>query len=137
MNLSKIYSEIKEFLSISDQDFTLKQSIDYYFKSEPDENKLKILADILSFINKFSMFKDTKPFMKSLYNYILNTIETKPENTTNFEELLIKNVLMRFIQEYIEYSKLTHKTKTLKFLSDSLEKLKVQPLIINLGANPM
>ena len=133
MNLRSIYFDIKEFLSIPDQNFNLEQCINYYFKSEPPENKLEILADILSFIKYFSMFRDIKPFMNSLYHYIINTIEIKNENTENFEKLLIKNILMRFMQEYIDYSKLIHKTKTLKFLSDSLEKLKVQPLIINLG----
>lgn len=133
MNLSSVYSDIKQFLSISDENFDLEKTINLYFKSEPDENKLELLADILSFINYFSMFKEIKPFMNSLYNCINNTIEFTTDSMKDFEELLIKNSILHFVQEYIDYSQLTHKRKILRFLSDSLEKLQVQPLIINLG----
>lgn len=133
MNLSSVYSDIKQFLSISDENFDLEKTINLYFKSEPDENKLELLADILSFINYFSMFKEIKPFMNSLYNCINNTIEFTTDSMKDFEELLIKNSILHFVQEYIDYSQLTYKRKILKFLSDSLEKLQVQPLIINLG----
>ena len=133
MNLSSVYSDIKQFLSISDENFDLEKTINLYFKSEPDENKLELLADILSFINYFSMFKEIKSFMNSLYNCINNTIEFTTDSMKDFEELLIKNSILHFVQEYIDYSQLTYKRKILKFLSDSLEKLQVQPLIINLG----
>ena len=133
MNLSSVYSDIKQFLSISDENFDLEKTINLYFKSEPDENKLELLADILSFINYFSMFKEIRPFMNSLYNCINNTIEFTTDSMKDFEELLIKNSILHFVQEYIDYSQLTYKRKILKFLSDSLEKLQVQPLIINLG----
>jgi len=133
VNLSSVYSDIKQFLSISDENFDLEKTINLYFKSEPDENKLELLADILSFINYFSMFKEIKPFMNSLYNCINNTIEFTTDSMKDFEELLIKNSILHFVQEYIDYSQLTHKRKILRFLSDSLEKLQVQPLIINLG----
>ena len=133
MNLSSVYSDIKQFLSISDENFDLEKTINHYFNSEPDENKLELLADILSFINYFSMFKEIKPFMNSLYNCINNTIEFTTDSMKDFEELLIKNSILHFVQEYIDYSQLTYKRKILKFLSDSLEKLQVQPLIINLG----
>jgi len=133
VNLSSVYSDIKQFLSISDENFDLEKNINLYFKSEPDENKLELLADILSFINYFSMFKEIRPFMNSLYNCINNTIEFTTDSMKDFEELLIKNSILHFVQEYIDYSQLTHKRKILRFLSDSLEKLQVQPLIINLG----
>ena len=133
MNLSSIYSDIKQFLSISDENFNLEKNVNLYFKSEPDENKLELLADILSFINYFSMFKEIKPFMNSLYKCINNTIEFTTDSMKDFEELLIKNSILHFVQEYIDYSQLTYKRKILKFLSDSLEKLQVQPLVINLG----
>lgn len=133
MNLSLVYSDIKQFLSIPDENFDLEKTINLYFNSEPDENKLELLADILSFINYFSMFKEIRPFMNSLYNCINNTIEFTTDSMKDFEELLIKNSILHFVQEYIDYSQLTYKRKILKFLSDSLEKLQVQPLIINLG----
>ena len=133
MDLSSVYSEVKQLLSISDDKFDLEKTINQYYKSEPDENKLEIVGDILSFINRFSMFQDIKPFMNSLYNCINNTLEIKPESIFDFEDLLTKNSIMYFVQEYINYSKLNHKDQVLEFLVDSLEKLQLDPLIMNLG----
>ncbi|MFW9971952.1 MAG: hypothetical protein ACFFDF_17315 [Candidatus Odinarchaeota archaeon] len=133
MDLSSIYSEVKQFLSVSDENSDLEQNINHYYKMEPEENKLEILGDILSFINKFSMFKDIKPFMNSLYSCINSTLEIRPESIFDFEELLMKNSIMHFIQQYINYSKITQKDQVLEFLTDSLEKLQKQPLIMNLG----
>ena len=133
MDLSSIYSEVKALLSISDNNFNLERDINQYYKTEPDENKLEILGDILSFVNKFSMFKEIKPLMNSLYNCINNTLEIRPESIFEFEDLLLKNSIMHFVQEYIDYSKITQKDQVFKFLSDSLEKLKIEPLIMNLG----
>ena len=131
MKLSSVYDEIKQFLSISDANFNLKQNIDNYFSS--DKNKVEIISDILNFINRFSMFKDIKPFMNSLYRCINNTLEIRPDSIFDFEELLIKNSIMHFIQEYVNYTKLTQKDQVFNFLTDSLERLETQPLIINLG----
>lgn len=133
MDLSSLYSEVKELLSISDKNFTLERDINHYYNMEPDENKLEILGDILSFVNKFSMFKDITPFMNSLYTCIINTLEIKPESIFDFEDLLVRNSIMHFVQEYIEYSKITQKDQVLRLLSDSFEKLKIEPLIMNLG----
>lgn len=133
MDLSSLYSEVKQLLSIPDKNIDLEENINQYYKTEPDENKLEILGDILSFINKFSMFSDIKPFMNSLYTCINNTLEIKPESIFDFEELLMKNSIMHFINEYINYSKITQKDQVLEFLTGSLEKLKKQPLITNLG----
>ncbi|MFX0041194.1 MAG: hypothetical protein ACFFAB_17780, partial [Candidatus Heimdallarchaeota archaeon] len=120
-------------LSISEEDFDLEQKINYYYSLEPDENKLEILGDILSFIEKFSLFQDIKPFMNSLYTCINNTLEIKPDSIFDFEELLTKNSIMHFMQQYINYSKITQKDQVLEFLTDSLEKLQKEPLIMNLG----
>jgi len=133
VDLSSVYSEVKQLLSIPDENFDLEQNVNHFFNSESDENKLEIIGDILSFINRFSMFKDIKPFMKSLYNCINNTLEIKPDSIFDFEELLTKNSIMHFVQEYINYSKLNHKDQVLEFLVDSLEKLQIDPLILNLG----
>ncbi|GAG22937.1 unnamed protein product, partial [marine sediment metagenome] len=78
MNLSSVYSEIKQLLSISNENFDLEKIINHFFNTEPDENKLEIVGDILNFVNKFSMFQDIKPFMGSLYKCITNTLEIKP-----------------------------------------------------------
>lgn len=133
MDLSGIYSEVKQFLSISDEDIDLEQNINHYYGAEPDENKLEILGDILSFIDKFSIFRDIKPFMNSLYTCINNTLEIKSESIFDFEDLLVRKSIMHFIQEYINYSKITQKDQVLEFLTDSLEKLQKKPLIMNLG----
>ena len=133
MNLNSVYSEIKQFLSISDKCFDLEQNINYHFNAEPDENKLEIVGDILSFVNKFSLFREIKPFMNSLYTCINNTLEIKPESVLDFEQLLIKNSIFYFIQKYINYSKISQKDQVLQYLTDSLEKLQAKPLIINLG----
>ncbi len=133
MDLSSIYSEIKEFFSFSDNNFDLEKVINQYYNKEPDENKLEILGDILSFINNFSMFREIKPFMNSLNSCINKTLEIKSDSIFDFEELLIKNSIMHFIQEYINYSKITQEEQVLKFLTDSLEKLQIEPLIMNLG----
>ncbi|MFX1567203.1 MAG: hypothetical protein ACFFCV_02415 [Promethearchaeota archaeon] len=133
MDLNSVYSEVKQLLSISDENFDLERNINHYYKTESDENKLEIISDIFSFINKFSMFKDNKPFMNSLYTCINNTLEIKLDSIFDFEELLVKNSIMHFVQEYINYSKLNHKDQVLEFLVDSLEKLQINPLITNLG----
>jgi len=133
VNLSSVYSEIKQLLSISNENFDLEKIINHFFNTEPDENKLEIVGDILNFVNKFSMFQDIKPFMGSLYKCITNTLEIKPDSIYDFEDLLTKNALMHFVQEHINYSKITQKDQVLGFLADSLEKLESQPLIMNLG----
>lgn len=133
MDLSSIYSEVKQLLSIPDKNIDLEENLNHYYKKEPDENKLEILGDILSFVDKFSMFRDIKPFMSSLYTCINNTLEIKSKSIYDFEELLMKNSIYHFVQQYINYSKITQKDQVLEFLTDSLEKLQKQPLIMNLG----
>ena len=133
MNLSSVYSEIKQLLSISDESFDLEHHINHHCNTEPDENKLEIIGDILHFSNKFTMFKDIKPFMNSLYTCITNTLEIKRDSVYDFEELLVKNAVMHFVQEHISYSKITQENQVLEYLTDSLEKLETQALITNLG----
>ncbi|MBD3195407.1 MAG: hypothetical protein GF317_10150 [Candidatus Lokiarchaeota archaeon] len=100
---------------------------------ESEEIKLKILEKTLTFIYHFAMFKEIVPFMGSVFICVKKTLEYKVDTLKDFEQLLIKNALMRFIQEYITYSKLSQKEKVLDFLTASLGKLQLQPLIINLG----
>jgi len=133
VDLNSLYSELKELLSVSDENFNLERDINHYYNTEPDENKLEILGDILCFVNRFSMFNEIAPFMNSLYTCINNTLEIKPESIFEFEDLLVRNAIMHFVQEYINYSKIAQKDQVLKLLSDSLEKLKIEPLIMNLG----
>lgn len=131
MDLSTVFSEIRQRLSIPDEKFDLEQCLNQNCKTE--ENKLEVIGDILSFINKFSMFHENKSFMSSLYKCIINTLEIKPESIYDYEELLVKNALNHYTQQYIDYSNITQKNQVLQVLADSLEKLEIQPLITNLG----
>ena len=131
MDLGSKYFEIKQFLSISDEKFNLDQKIENNFDS--DNLKIEILGKIVQFIYYFSMFKNIKPFMISVYNCIESTLDLRTESVNDFKELLIKNALMRFIQDYVDYAQLTQKKQILRLFSDSLDKLQIQPLIINLG----
>lgn len=131
MDLESRYSEIKTFLSIPDNQFQLQQKINTFFES--NENKIEILSKITNFIYYFTMFKNIKPFMHSLYKCILNTLDISIESPNDFNELLIKNSIMNFVQDYIDYAQLNQKRQVLKLLSDSLDRLQLQPLIINLG----
>jgi len=125
------FCEIKQFLSISDENFDLRKLFNVIKNSE--EKKDDFLEIILNFIQKFAMFKDIAPFMISVYNYIKKTFEYAPENSRDFEFLLIRTALTGFIQEYINYEKISQKERVLNYLTDSLNKLSLQPLIINLG----
>jgi hypothetical protein len=131
MNFESKYFEIRQFLSISELEFNLNKKIDEYFDS--DSLKMEILSQITQFIYYFSIFKNVKPFMNSVYYCIETTLDLRVESVSDFRELLVKNALMKFVQEYIDYSQLTQKRQVMKFLSDSLEKLQIQPIIINLG----
>ena len=121
-------SEIKDFLSISDDRFDLNHTINTW----SDDKKLLVLNKVLSFINHFSMFKDSRPFMNSVYICVKKTLEIEAD-IDDYDELLIKNSIMRFVQEYISYSNLSQKEAILNFIADSFGVLKLQPLIINLG----
>ncbi len=128
MDISSKYSEIKKFLSISDEKFDLDQVCSGW----EEEKKFLILEKVLNFITHFSMFKELKPLMNSVYICIKKTLEIQ-SNIEDFDELLTRSILMRFVQEYITYSNLSQKEEILNFLAQSLGKLKLQPLIINLG----
>ncbi len=131
MDFESKYIEIRQFLSVSELEFNLDKKIDGLFDS--DNLKMEILSKITQFINYFSIFKNVKPFMNSVYYCIETTLEIGVESVGDFKELLVKNALMRFVQEYIDYAQLTQKRQVLRLLSDSFEKLQIQPIIINLG----
>ena len=129
MELASKFSEIKAFLSVDNGKFDLDQFIFNW----PEERKLAVINKILKFIKNFYMFKEVKPFMNSVYICIKKTLEIQAEDIDDYDELLVKNSIMRFVQEYITYSNLSQKEEILNFLAESLGKLQLQPLIINLG----
>jgi hypothetical protein len=131
MSLESKYLEIQQFLSLPDDKFELPQKMNSFTESE--DLKIEILGKIHLFIQNFSMFVDVNLFMESVYKCIESTLEMKADTVNDFHNLLIKNSLMNFIQDYIDYAQLNQKRQILRFLSDSLDKLQIQPLIINLG----
>lgn len=131
MDFESKYIEIRQFLSVPELEFNLDKKIDGLFDS--DNIKMEILSKITQFINYFSIFKNVKPFMNSVYYCIETTLDIEVDSGSDFKELLVKNALMRFVQEYIDYAQLTQKRQILKVLSDSFGKLQIQPIIINLG----
>jgi len=128
MELESKYSEIRNLLAINDGKFDLDQVINGW----SEEKKLAVLDKVLKFVQNFYMFKELKPFMNSVYICIKKTLEIQAD-IEDYEELLAKNAIMRFLQEYITYSNLSQKEEILNFLAQSLGKLQLQPLIINLG----
>ena len=128
MDLESKYSEIRTLLAINDGKFDLDQVISGW----PEDKKLAVLDKVLNFVQNFYMFKELKPFMNSVYICIKKTLEIQAD-INDYEELLVKNAIMRFLQEYITYSNLSQKEEVLNFLAQSLGKLELQPLIINLG----
>lgn len=131
--INSSYAKIKDFLSISDERFDLVDIVSTTLELESEDFKSAVLDKVWIFINHFAMFKEIKPFMNSVFICIKKTLEIKTKNLDDYDQLLIKNSLMRFIQEYITYSNLSQKEQILNFLSSSLENLALQPLIINLG----
>lgn len=131
MRIYSKFEEIQSFLSIPDESFDLEDIINRYFFSA--QYKITILDKILKFINLFNMFKTIKPFMKTVYNCIQQTLEITTENINEYDELLVKTTLFKLLQEFIEYQQFSRKDFVLDYLTGSFESLQLQPLIINLG----
>ena len=131
MSLSFNFDQIKWFLSIHENNKELETFFEDWIISF--EFKQLVIDKLLSYINHFTMFREIEPMMNSVFVTIKKTLEFKTDTIKEFEQLLIKNTLMRFIQEYITYSKISAKEKVLTYLTQSLQKLQLQPLIINLG----
>ncbi|TXT58172.1 MAG: hypothetical protein BAJALOKI1v1_1730006 [Promethearchaeota archaeon] len=124
-------NKIKEFLSIPEDNTELEAIFEE--RDNTEDFKQDMLDNMYRFIQHFAMFKDIKPFMKSVFVTLKKTLEFQTQSLDDFEELLIRNSLMRFIQEYITYSKISQQEKVLSLLTESLGKLQLGPLIINLG----
>lgn len=131
VKISSRYQKIKDFLSIPNGNRELERIIERLNLS--DEFLLQILDKIYEFINYFSMFNEIEPFMKSLFITIKRSFEYKIDSVDGFQQILIKNTLTRLIQEYLTYSKTHQEQKVLGYLTDSLQKLQIRPLLMNLG----
>ena len=122
---------VQEFLLIPDDRFKLKMIL--YALSISIEDKILILEKIKAFLIPFSMFRDIQEFMNSTYDYIQKTIEITGGSLKEFVRILIRTILMGFIQEYVDYVRLYKKEEVFDYLTNALGKLSLQPLIINLG----
>lgn len=131
MRIYSKFEEIQSFLSISNESFDLEDFINRYIFSAQD--KITILDKILKFINLFEMFKSIKPFMKTINNCILQSLEITAENIDDYDELLLKTTIFKLLNEFIEYQKLSKKDFVLDYLTGSFKCMQLQPLIINLG----
>lgn len=127
-SLESRISEINKFLLIAESNLELYQLIEEYYES--DDLKIDILECVISFINKFKMFKDIDPFMKAVHYYIKKALEYKPTSVEELDYLLVKITIKGLFEEY---QKISQGNQVSKYLTDSLEKLDLQPLIINLG----
>ncbi|MCK4238606.1 MAG: hypothetical protein KAX33_05745, partial [Candidatus Lokiarchaeota archaeon] len=119
MRIYSKFEEIQSFLSIPDESFDLEDIINRYFFSA--QYKITILDKILKFINLFNMFKTIKPFMKTVYNCIQQTLEITTENINEYDELLVKTTLFKLLQEFIEYQQFSRKDFVLDYLTGSFE----------------
>ncbi len=130
-SINSSYQKIKNFLSVPEENQELEKIIERMDFS--DEFELEILNAIYKYINYFAMFNTIEPFMKSLFIIVKKSFEFNIKSVEDFQEILIKTTLTRLIQEYLTYSKTHQEQKVLSYLTDSLQKLQLQPLIINLG----
>jgi hypothetical protein len=132
MNLGiSFYTDIKEFLSIPGDNKELEKVLGDSSFSE--EEQVQILKKILKFIKYFTIFKDIKPFMGAVYICIKKTFEVKVNSVNDVDKLFVKNALQRFMTEFVNYSKMNKNDHILNYLAGSLQRLQVQPLILNLG----
>jgi hypothetical protein len=125
-NLNKISS----FFGKNEGEYSLDSKLDGKFDS--NEQKEKASALVLEFISYFDMFKGLKALMDEVSGVIDSTFEIC-ENLDDFSDLLVKSILLRIIEIYIDNSPYSDKEKILKTLSQSFEILAPSALIINLG----
>ncbi len=124
-------NKIKQFLSIPEDHTELEAILEE--RDYTEGFKLNLLDYTYQFIQHFVIFKEIPLFMKSVFITLKKTLEFEVKSLADFEELLIKNIIMRFIQEYITYSKISQQDIVLNVLTESLGRLKLEPLIINLS----
>lgn len=129
-NFSELVKNINVFLDLPADSSDISRKISHNFTSSPDQ--LKVAENIYQFIKYFDMFRNLKELLKVIKQVILANFDIC-ENASDFQELLIKSILLRITEIYIDYAKFTDKEKILKTLSQSLEVLAPSALIINLG----
>ncbi len=102
-----------------------------------DDQKISLFNVIVQFAHYFDLFRDVQYFFEEVYDAIVGSIELIDEddgiNSEEFDQLLQKTILLRFIDAYVTYAKLDQKEKILDILSTSLGVLAPQALFLNLG----
>jgi len=129
-NYDELVKNINTFLDLPVDSNEISKKISDNFTGLPD--KQKIAEAIFQFIKYFDMFRNLKELLKVVKQIIHANFEIC-ENSADFQELLVKSILLRITEIYIDYAKFTDKEKILKTLSQSLEVLAPSALIINLG----
>lgn len=131
MEMELILEAIQDFVGLPDDLYDLEDLIKK--KSDQAELRLSILECVYNFIHLFQMFKNIKPLMRSVYKCVQKTLDHDLEEVNDYSELLLRNTLFRLLQELLAYKALHQKDMILQYLLESLEKLQLQPMIINLG----
>ncbi len=114
-------------LAMEDGGNELEKDIKDTFPDPSDALKSIDLA--LNFVNAFSQYLSNSSFLKILSKIITGTYEIC-ESISEFEDLLIRNLLFRLSELNFEYSKKVEMVG--KTISDSLSGLPNQVIIINI-----
>lgn len=123
-------NNISQFLEIPSTDHSVFDRLTKKFPKASDQQALA--TDLYQFLKYFDMFRNLKELLKVLKDTILSTFDLA-ESVSDYKEGLLKSILLRIIEIYIDYAKYSDKDKILKTLSQSLEILAPSALIINLG----
>jgi hypothetical protein len=130
MSASELQTRLVQILGVAQSDQSLYKKISENF---PDPSaQTTVIKQITQFLGYFDMFKSLKALSKELLIIINDTFEMC-EQPSEFQEILLKSILLRFTEIYIDHAGYADKDKIIKTLSQSLEILAPQALIINLG----
>lgn len=121
---------LPKILQTAAEDKRIPEKIKQEFSDKAQQQQ--VAQSIVQFLNYFDMFKGLKPLSKELSQIIMETFEIC-EIASEFHEILLKSILLRFTEIYIDHAGYADKDKIIKTLSQSLEILAPQALIINLG----
>ena len=99
--------------------------------SDPGKQQ-KIVEHMKDFLRYFDMFKGITALFQELTDILKGSFEIC-EKVEDYPDLLMKSILLRIIEIYIDHSPYQDKEKILKTLAVSFEILAPSALIINLG----
>ncbi|MHA1730501.1 MAG: hypothetical protein ACTSU5_01080 [Promethearchaeota archaeon] len=138
MSIQDVKSEIESiFPTKQDAYIKLDDSLGKRLPDITEEQRVSLFRAITQFAHYFDMFKDLQYFFEEIYDAIVSAIDLidpeAPLDVKEFDELLQKTVLLRFVEAYVTHAQLGQKEKILDILSTSLGILAPQALFLNLG----